>query len=123
MVLCPRRSSHDTGAWEGVTCRKPAAQRAQTLAALGGCRLMLLDAFSERVAHEARELDRRTDLTLGLFQCLRHALARVVDIGLIEEADLLVECLEPGLDNLVDDIGGLSLRPKLVGKHILFARD
>ena len=54
-----------------------------------------LDTLTERIAHKAGDLDRATDLALGFLQRLRHALLVVVDERLIEQADLLVEGLEP----------------------------
>src|SRR5262245_66442720 len=54
----------------------------------------LLDALAECVAHEACDLDRIPDRGLCLLEGLRDALARIVDVGLIEQADLLVEGLQ-----------------------------
>ena len=42
-----------------------------------------------------------------------------MDKGLIEQADLLIESLEPRFDDLVDDIRRFSLRLVLVGKDLL----
>src|SRR2546430_3280708 len=54
-----------------------------------------VDAFAQRIAHVTRDLDRGGGLGLGFLDRLRHALVRLVDIGLIEQTDLLVEGLEP----------------------------
>src|SRR5262245_28056562 len=54
-----------------------------------------VDALTQRVAHEACDLDRAADLALGFPDGLGHALVRFVDEGLIEQAYLLVEGLEP----------------------------
>src|SRR5262245_31123724 len=54
-----------------------------------------VDALTQRVAHKARDLDRAADLALGFLDRLGHALVRFVDKGLIEQAYLLVEGLEP----------------------------
>ena len=69
-----------------------------------------IDAFAEREADKARDLDRPADLALGFFERLRDGLLTVFDdVALIEQADLLVEGLEPGLDDLLDDVGRLAL--------------
>src|SRR5262249_60766087 len=54
-----------------------------------------IDAFAQRIAHEAGYLDRAADLALGLLDRLGHVLVRVMNIGLIEQTDFLVEGLEP----------------------------
>src|SRR6516225_11857172 len=54
-----------------------------------------VDAFAEHVTHKPRNLDRRTDLALRILDRLGNALVRIVDEGLIDQAHLLVEGLEP----------------------------
>src|SRR6478672_6449052 len=54
-----------------------------------------VDAFAEHVAHKPRHLDRRADLALRVLDRLGNALVRIVDEGLIDQAHLLVEGLEP----------------------------
>src|SRR5258705_13971712 len=63
---------------------------------LGGKILLFpFDTVAELESDIARHLDRGADLTLGLLDGLRHALVRVVHERLIEQADFLVESLEP----------------------------
>src|SRR5215467_8381702 len=54
-----------------------------------------VDALTQCIAHKARDLDRATYLALGFLHRLGHALVRFMDEGLIEQAYLLVEGLEP----------------------------
>src|SRR5262252_197607 len=54
-----------------------------------------VDAFAEHVAHKPRHFDWRADLALRVLDCLGNALVRIVDEGLIDQAYLLVEGLEP----------------------------
>ncbi len=64
------------------------------------------------IAHEAGDLDRAADLAFGFLERLRHALAcRRWMNGLLEQADLLVEGLDAGLDDLLDHVRRLALRP------------
>ena len=57
------------------------------------------------------------------FKRLRHALLVVEDEALIEQADFLVEGLQPELDDLLDDVGRFALRLEFVGQHVLLALD
>src|ERR1700689_4830300 len=59
-----------------------------------------IDAFAQHVAHKGRDLDRPADLALRLLERLSDSLVGGVDVGLIEQAGLLVEGLEAGLDDL-----------------------
>src|ERR1700733_1195287 len=81
------------------------------------------DPLAERKAPEAADLDRRADFAFGFLERLRDAFLVIEDEGLIEQTDFLVESLQARLDDLVDDIGGLSLRLELVGKNVLLALD
>src|SRR6185503_1142264 len=85
--------------------------------------LLLLDALTEGVADEARDLDRTADLALGVLERLRDRLLVVEDERLLEHADLLVESLQARLDDLLDHSLGLALLAKLVGEHVLLALD
>src|SRR5262245_58204853 len=82
-----------------------------------------VDAFAERIAHKTRDLDRGARLALALLDRLRNRLVRIVDVSLLEQADLFVERLEARLDDLVDDVLTLSLCLVLVCKHVLLAPD
>ena len=68
------------------------------------------DSFTQRVTHEAGDLDRCTNLPLAFLKRLRHGFLIVENEALIEQTDLLVESLQTRLDNLVDDVGRLALR-------------
>src|SRR5690606_39266750 len=61
---------------------------------------LFLDALAEAVAHESRQRDGRTHLALGFLERLGDRLRRIVDEGLVEEADLLVVGLEAALDDI-----------------------
>ena len=80
-----------------------------------------VDAFTKRIASEAGDLDRRPHFALGFLHCLRHALFVVENKALIEQADLLVEGLEPRLDDLLDDVCRLALGFELLGENIFLA--
>src|SRR5262249_56649661 len=78
--------------------RPPAAHRGRSVppqsARSGGRRhfggeilFIPIDAFAQRIAHEAGYLDRAADLALGLLDRLGHVLVRVMNIGLIEQTD------------------------------------
>src|SRR6266481_6123000 len=56
--------------------------------------ILLLDPFTDRVAHKARHPDRGADLAFGLLDRLRHAPVGEVNERLIEQTDFLVEGLE-----------------------------
>src|SRR5579864_8541784 len=73
------------------------------------------DALAKRKADEAADLDRRTHRALALLERLGDALFVVVDKRLIDEADFLVEGLEPRFDDLLDYIHRFALRLGLVG--------
>jgi len=60
--------------------------------------LVLLDSLAERKSDETGELDRTADLALSFFQRLRHRLGGIVHVDLLEQANLLVEGLEAGID-------------------------
>src|SRR5437899_5232811 len=77
----------------------------------------------EGITYKAGHLDRSTHLALGILDRLGDGFVRIVDVGLIEQAYLFVETLEPRFDDLVDHIGGLSLGSVLVGKYFLLAPD
>src|SRR3981189_2740791 len=77
--------------------------------------LLALAPLADRETHEAGDLDRAADLAFGFFQRLGDRLGRIVDIGLLEQAGLLVEGLEPRFDDLGNDIVGLALLAELVG--------
>src|SRR3981189_562934 len=77
--------------------------------------LLALDPLADRETHEAGDLDRAADLAFGFLQRLGDRLGRIVDIGLLEQAGLLVEGLEPRFDDLGNDIVGLALLAELVG--------
>src|SRR5271155_5672848 len=59
-----------------------------------------IDPLAQRVAHEARDLDRAADLAFGVLERLADRLVGIMDIGLIQQAGFLVEGLETGLDDL-----------------------
>src|SRR5438270_9260978 len=81
------------------------------------------DAFAERIAHKTRDLDRGARLALALLDRLRNRLVRIVDVSLLDQADLFVERLEARLDDLVDDVRRFSLCLVLVCQHLLLAPD
>src|SRR5262249_61666887 len=85
-------------------------------------RARTIDAFSERIVHETRDLDGTADLAFGILQRLGDALVGIMNIGLLQQADLLVESLEPGLDDLDDRRLRLALSAELVGENIFLAR-
>src|SRR6185437_13987283 len=70
---------------------------------------LLLNAFAKRITNKAGDLDRAADGALGFLERLRDGLGRVVNVSLLEQADFLVEGLQAGFDDLVDDVRGLSL--------------
>src|ERR1051326_1537180 len=80
-----------------------------------------VDAFAERKADEAARLDGRADRAFALLECLGDALLVVEDEWLLQQADFLVEGLEPRLDDLVDHVRRLTLRLGLVGQHVALA--
>src|SRR6185437_16997692 len=41
----------------------------------------------------------------------------------LEQTDFLVESLQAGFDDLVDDVGRLALLPEFFGEHIFLARN
>src|SRR6185312_1666823 len=108
-----------------LRCRRPAgsalARRGRHLG--GEIAFLLLDALAEREADEAGHLDGAAGLALGLLERLRDRLGRVVHVGLLEQADLLVEGLQAGIDDLLDDVLGFPLLPEFVGQHGLLALD
>src|SRR6476659_4798211 len=90
-----QRKQRDTAnAWVGTPLKKCSGRFDQggDLAAEIGLRPV--DAFAQSVARESRHLDRTADLALGFLDRLRNTLVRLMDIGLIEQADFLVEGLE-----------------------------
>ena len=82
---------------------------------------LLLDALAQRIAHEALERHRGAGGLGGLGDDLRDGLGGIVDEGLVDQADFLEVGLHAGLDDLVEDIGGLAR--VLVAQHILLALD
>src|SRR5258705_11734496 len=107
MGLAILRSLNGAPAWRCVrsvpmTATCATARSEKRSARSGRCRhlggkilLFPFDAFAEGITNVARDLDRSADLALRLFDGLRHALVRRVDERLIEQADFLVEGLEP----------------------------
>src|ERR1700751_1817519 len=93
----------------------PGERRQRLLLAAGGgdfrgeVAFLLLDSLAESIEHKARDLQRSADLALGFLERLGDRLAAVVDEGLLEQADFLVEGLQAGLDDLLDDVLGLAL--------------
>src|SRR5262249_50084739 len=75
------------------------------------------------IPYNARHSDRSPHLALGILDRLGNGFVRIVDVGLIKQAYLFVESLEPRFDNLVDHIRGLPLGSVLVGKYFLLAPD
>src|ERR1700746_663602 len=90
-----------------------------------GCEIALLplDSLAESIAHKARDLHGAADLTLSFLHGLRYRLAGVVDEGLLEQADFLVESLQARFDDLLDHVLRLALLAILVGEHVLLALD
>src|SRR5579863_204701 len=82
-----------------------------------------LNAFAQRKALEPGDLHRSAYLRFGILERLRHALLALLieNERLIEQADLLVESLQPGFDDLFDHGRRLALRLELIGKHVLLA--
>src|SRR6266851_7112344 len=80
-----------------------------------------VDALAKGVAHKADDFYRRSALRLRLLDGLGDALVRLMYECLIKQANLLVEGLEPRFDDLLDDMGRLSLRLGLVGENFSFA--
>src|SRR6185437_17149976 len=56
----------------------------------------------------AGDCDRRADGFFGFLDRLSYALRRIVDIGLVEKANLLIESLEAGFDDLLDHVRRLA---------------
>src|ERR1700722_13234307 len=81
----------------------------------------LLDAFAQRVTYEPGYGDRRADRLFGFLDRLSDSLRGIMDIGLIEEADLLIEGLEAGFDDLLDHV--CRLAGVLLGQHGALARN
>src|SRR5579863_441357 len=88
--------------------KKAAPRAASWIARPSGLFYRFLDAFAERVADESLDRDRTADRPFGLPDRLGDGLGRIMDVRLIEEADLPVEGLEAGFDNLLDDVRGLA---------------
>src|SRR3954468_5301456 len=90
-----RRKRRDTAnAWVGTPLKKWSSRFDQGSDLAAEITLRPVDAFAQRVAHESRHLDRTAGLALGFLDRLRNTLVRLMDIGLIEQADFLVEGLE-----------------------------
>src|ERR1700685_1113348 len=69
-----------------------------------------VDALAQPKAHKARDLDRRADFRLGLFDGLGHGLLALFNgVALLQEANLFVVSSKPRLDDLLDDVGRLAL--------------
>src|SRR5271166_2190538 len=81
----------------------------------------LLDAFAQCVADKAGDGDWRADGFLGLFDRLSDGLGGIVDISLIEEANLLIEGLQPRFDNLLEHVRRFA--GVLLGQHRALARN
>src|SRR6187401_20987 len=90
-----RRKRRDTAnAWVRALLKKRSGRFDQGRDLAAEITLRPVDAFAEGIADEARHLDRTADLALGFLNRLRNTLVRFVDVGLIEQADFLVEGLE-----------------------------
>src|SRR5689334_24957046 len=113
-LSCPRRNRTNSGS------PRAGSRRTAGRELLG---VRLLDALAHGKPHEAGDLDRPADLSLGFLERLRDRLLVVVYVGLLEQADLLVEGLEPRFDDLGNDVFGLALLAELVGEHVLLALD
>src|SRR6476660_9943442 len=77
-----------------------------------GCEIgfLLFDSLAERIAHEASDLHRCTDLAFGFLHRLRDRLALLVmDEGLLQQTDFLVISLQARLDDLLDHVVRLAL--------------
>src|SRR5215472_11372393 len=72
-----------------------------------------INALAQRIAHEARDLDGAADFAFDILERRGNALGGIMNIGLLQQTDLLVERLEPGLDNLGDRRLGLALLAEL----------
>ena len=79
-----------------------------------------VDSLAESIAHKSGDLHRCADLSLSFLDGLGDRFGAVVDEGLFEQADFLVVGLQPGLDNLLDDVLRLALLAVFVGQHVLF---
>src|ERR1700683_314899 len=81
-----------------------------------------LDSFAEGIAYKAGDFNWRASSCLGLLDGLRHALLSLFEREtLFEQANFLVVSPQAGLDDLLDDIGRLTLR--LGGKHAFLTFD
>ncbi len=79
---------------------------------------LLVDAFAERIADEAGDLDRSARAALGVLDGLSDGLGGVVDILLLEQAVFLGERLDAAGDDLLQNLGLLAL--VLFGEDRLF---
>src|SRR5262245_54923455 len=88
-----------------------------------GCEIgfLLLDALTECVADEPSDLDRPTRFALGFTQRLRDAFLVVENERLLQQANFLVKCLQPRLDDLFYYVSRFALLLELVGQHIPLA--
>src|SRR4051812_14179506 len=94
-AIYPRRKRPDpANAWWGTTLKKCSGRFDQGADLAAEILPRPGDAFPQRVGHESPHLDRTAGLALGFLDRLRNALVRLMDVGLIEQADFLVEGLE-----------------------------
>src|SRR5271165_443611 len=95
--------------------KKAALTAASILAGPLGLFRRFFDPFAQREPYEPGYGDRRADRLLGLLHRLGDALGGIVDVSLIEQANLLAKGLEARLDDLLDHLRGFAR--VLVGEH------
>jgi len=89
---------------------------------LSGLLVLSLDPFAERIAHETANLNRRLHATFGFLHGLSDALGLIVNVLLVNQANLFEEGLQSRLHDFGDDVFGFALRPELLRQHLPFAR-
>src|ERR1700738_1645820 len=77
-----------------------------------------VDSLAQSIAHKAGDFHRCSDLALSFFHRLGDGLAAVMDKGLLEQADFLVESLQTGLDDLLHHALRLAPVTGFVGQHV-----
>lgn len=80
---------------------------------LGKVVLALFDTLAALEALEADHIQLRADLLGDLAHQLGDGLVRILDEGLLQEANLLIVLLDAALDHLVHDLLGLALVERL----------